>query len=492
MIALRATSLGSLPVRVQRPGYERGRVSTGIAHLSVGNFHRAHQAVYVDRCLALPGHEGWGILGIGLIDSPGERAKAEGMAAQDGLYTLSLFPPQAEPTFSVVGSIVDYLFAPADPEAALVRLADPAIRIVSLTITEGGYNLDEATGEFLLDAPDVAHDLAHPEAPRTAFGFIVGALARRRGAGSGPFTVLSCDNLRHNGAVVRKSVLAFALARDPGLADWIAANVTFPSCMVDRITPAVTPADAARLNALTGVDDLLPVFAEDFIQWVVEDRFCAGGPALEQVGVQITGDVDPYEQVKLRMLNAAHSMLSYPGLLGGYELVHEAMADPRILAYLRAFLDRDVFPLLTAPPGMELAAYRDSVLTRFANTAVQDQLLRITSDGASKFPVFLGDTLRARLAAGGDHRRLAYVLAAYVHYLGGTDDRGRRFTPVEPHLTEADHALAADPDPLAALGIGPLKALGLAGSSEFAASFARYRAAIAERRALAALPADDP
>ena len=186
MMALRATGLGSLPERVQRPGYDRGRVSTGIAHLSVGNFHRAHQAVYVDRCLALPGHEGWGILGIGLIDSPGERAKAEGMAAQDGLYTLSLFPPQAEPTFGVVGSIVDYLFAPADPEAALVRLADPAIRIVSLTITEGGYNLDEATGEFLLDAPDVAHDLAHPEAPRTAFGFIVGALAGRRASGHGP------------------------------------------------------------------------------------------------------------------------------------------------------------------------------------------------------------------------------------------------------------------------------------------------------------------
>jgi mannitol-1-phosphate/altronate dehydrogenase len=492
MVALRASTVQSLPGHVQPPAYERGRVRAGIAHLSVGNFHRAHQAVYVDRCLALPGQEGWGILGIGLMDSPAERAKAAGMAAQDGLYTLSLFPPKAEPQFSVVGSIVDYLFAPTDPAAVLARLSDPAIRIVSLTITEGGYNLDEATGEFLLDAPDMAYDLAHPEVPRTAFGFIVEALAHRRAAGTGPFTVLSCDNLRHNGAVARKGVLAFAGARDPGLAAWIAAKVTFPSCVVDRITPAVTPADVARLNALTGVDDLLPVFAEDFIQWVVEDRFCAGRPVLEQVGVQITDDVEPYEQVKLRMLNATHSMLSYPGLLGGYELVHEAMADPRILAYLQAFLDRDVIPLLFAPPGMELAAYRDSVLTRFANAAVQDQLLRITSDGASKIPVFLRDTLRACLASGGDHRRLAYVLAAYVHYLGGTDDRGGRFTPVEPHLTEADHALAADPDPLAALGIGPLKALGLAGSGEFAASFARCRAAIAGHGALAALPADNP
>lgn len=486
---LRATSLASLPERIRRPAYDRNRVKAGIVHFSVGNFHRAHQAVYLDRCLALPGHEGWGICGVGLIDNQAERAKARALADQDGLYTLTLFPARGEPSTSVVGALVDYLFAPVDPAAVLVRLRDPTIRIVSLTITEGGYNLDEASGEFRLDAPDIMRDLVHPEAPRTAFGFIVSALAHRRADGSGPFTVLSCDNLRHNGDVLRKGVLAFAAARDSTLADWIAANATFPNCMVDRITPAITSADEAGLNARTGIADRVPVFAEDFIQWVVEDRFCAGRPALEQVGVQFTDDVAAYEQVKLRMLNATHSMLSYPGLLAGYRLVHEAVADPCILAYLRAFLDRDVIPLLNAPPGMALAAYRDHVLERFANPAVADQLLRITSDGATKIPVFLGATLQSLLAGGGDHRRLAFLLAAFVRYLAGVDDRGAAFAPHEPHLTAADRALASDPDLGAGVRISTFKGMELERSRGFVDSVARYRAHIAEQGTLATLAA---
>ena len=482
MVALRASSLASLPERLERPGYDRGRVRAGIAHFSVGNFHRVHQAAYVDRCLALPDQEGWGILGIGLIDDAAERDKAQAMAEQDGLYTLTLFPPRGEPSSRIVGAIIDYLFAPDDPGAVLARLRDPAIRIASMTITEGGYNLDEATSEFRLDPPEVAHDLAHPEEPRTVFGFLVEALARRRADGLPAFTVLSCDNLRHNGDVARKAVLAFAAARDPGLADWIATNASFPNGMVDRITPAVTPADVARLNGLTGVEDRLPVFAEDFEQWVLEDRFGAGRPALEQAGVQFTDDVAAYEQVKLRMLNASHSLLAYPGLLGGYRFVHEAMADPRVEGYLRAFLDRDVIPRLAAPPGVALEGYRDTVLARFANPATNDQLARIASDGAAKIPVFLGDTIRACLAEGGDHQRLAYLFAAFARYLaGGVDDRGALFEPREPHLTAADSDLAA------ALRIGAFKGLGLERSGAFAADVARCRALIAERGALAAL-----
>ena len=478
-----------MPERIGRPAYDRNRVKAGIVHFSVGNFHRAHQAVYLDRSLALPGHEGWGICGVGLIDSPAERAKAAGMAQQDGLYTLTLFPPQGEPTCSVIGSMIEYLFAPADPAAVLARLRDPAIRIVSLTVTEGGYNIDEATGAFRLDAPDVAHDLANPTTPRTVFGFIVAGLAQRRDGGLPAFTVLSCDNLQHNGAVIRKGVLAFAAARDPALADWIAANASFPSCMVDRITPAVTPEDVARLNALSGVDDQLPIFAEDFIQWVVEDRFCAGRPALEQVGVQFTDDVAAYEQVKLRMLNATHTMLSYPGLLAGYQFVYEATADPAIHAYLRAFLDRDVIPTLTAPPGMSPADYRDTVLARFANPAVKDQLLRITSDGASKIPVFIGETLRSCLERDGDQRRLAFLFAAFAHYLGGRDDRGAAFTPLEPHVAPEDLALAGDADPAAVLRIANFKGLGVAQATGFAASVRDYRARIAADGALATLAA---
>jgi mannitol-1-phosphate/altronate dehydrogenase len=472
-----------------RVAYHRGRILPGIVHFSVGNFHRAHQAVYVDRVLGLAGQEGWGICGVGLIDSPAERAKAEALQAQGGLYTLTLFPPEGEPETALIGSIVDYVFAPADPEAVLQKLVAPATRIVTLTVTEGGYNLDQATGRFRLDAPDIVHDLAHPTAPRSVFGFIVEGLARRRAAGIGPFTVLSCDNLQHNGAVIRGCVLDFARARDPGLAAWIEAEVTFPSCMVDRITPAVSAEDAARLNARSGIADRAPIFAEDFIQWVVEDRFCAGRPAWEEVGVQFSDEVAAFEQIKLRMLNATHSVLSYPALLAGYGFVYEALADRTIHAYLRAFLDRDVIPLLTAPAGMGLGDYRDTILRRFGNPAIRDQLARITSDGAAKIPIFLGETLRATLRDGRDPRRLAFLFAAFGHYLGGRDDRGRALEPLEPHLAPADRALAAEADPLAFLGIGNFKGLGLQAADGFRAKVKDYRARIAAVGAIATLAA---
>jgi mannitol-1-phosphate/altronate dehydrogenase len=487
MVALNGTTLADLPERIARPAYDRRRVGAGIAHLSVGNFHRAHQAAYLDRCLALPGHEGWGICGIGVVDNAAERAKAESLGKQDGLYTLTVFPPAGEPASAIIGAIVDYVHAPADPAAALARLSDPLVRIVSLTITEGGYNMDEATGAFRLDAPDIVHDLAHPERPRTAFGLIVEALARRRAAGAPPFTVLSCDNLRHNGDVTRRAVLSFANAREPALAAWIEAQVTFPNGMVDRITPAVLPADVQRLNALTGVADEVPIFAEDFIQWVIEDRFCNGRPQLEAVGVQFTDDVGAYEQIKLRMLNATHIMLSYPGQLGGYRFVHEAMADPRILKHLRAFLDQDTIPLLTAPPGMPLERYRDIVLTRFANPAINDQLARLTSDSCSKIPVFLGDTIEACLSGGRDHRRLAFLFAAFARYLAGVDDKGAPFEPIEPHLSAADRRLVHDPDPTAPLRIHTLEGLNLEAYPAFVADFVRCRAMIAEQGTLAAL-----
>lgn len=487
MMALGQATLTALPERVGRPGYERGRVTAGIAHLSVGNFHRAHQAVYLDQCLERAGQESWGIVGIGIIDSPAERAKAASLQRQDGLYTLSVFPPAGEPVSRVIGSIVDYMFAPDDPAAVLERLSDPAIRIVSLTITEGGYQIDEKTGAFRLDAPEIVQDLANPDAPLTVFGFLATALARRRARGTAPFTILSCDNLQHNGDVARKAVLAFAGASDPGLAEWIEANVTFPNCMVDRITPAVTPDDTRRLNALTGVADEVPVFAEDFIQWVVEDRFCNGRPSLEKVGVQFTQDVGAYEQIKLRMLNASHIMLSYPGQLGGYRFVHEAMADRRIHGLLRRFLDQDVIPLLTAPPDMPLDSYRDLVLARFANPAIGDQNARLTSDSGSKIPVFLSTTLRSCLEQGRDHRRLAFMLAGFARYLGGIDDQGAAFEPQEPHLTAADRALATDPDPVAPLRISTLRSLDLQAYPAFVQSFAGYRAMIADMGILAAL-----
>lgn len=488
-IELSNRTLNELPAAIARPAYDRSKVTTGIAHLSVGNFHRAHQAVYVDKVLALADQAGWGICGIGIQDTPAERAKAKGMMEQDGLYTLTLFPPTGEPSSGVIGSIKEYLFGPADVDAAVSYLAQPNIRIVTMTVTEGGYNLDEKTGRFRLDEPNTAHDLQNPGQPRTVFGYIVEGLARRRAQGLAPFTVLSCDNLQHNGHVAKQAVLAFARARDPELADWIEQHVTFPSCMVDRITPATTPADAERLNALTGVDDKVPVFAEDFIQWVVEDDFCNGRPAWEQVGVQFTDDVTAYEQIKLRMLNSTHGMLGFPGLNAGYRLVYETMADPQIVELLRGYLNEDVIPLLTAPADVSLEGYRDLVLDRFANPNIADQLLRVTSDGANKIPTFQGANLRDALAQGREHRRLAFLLASFVQYVEGKDDQGGSFAPIEPYVTEADLVLMRDPDPKKALGISAFKSLGLDQAPAFADQFARFRQEIAEKGTIATIEA---
>ena len=412
MTPLNDRSLLHLPAATSRFGYQRSRLAAGIVHLSVGNFHRAHQAYYLDRLFEQPGAEDWAICGVGLLDDEAERRKAAGFPEQDHLYTLTVCPPDSPATHRVVGSIVEYLFAPADPERVLERMAAPEIRIVSMTITEGGYNGDRHTGAYRLDAPVTRAELETPARPRSAFGFIVEALRRRRDRGVAPFTVLSCDNLRDNGGVARNAVLTHARALDGALADWIAAHVTFPSSMVDRITPAVLPADVERINAQTGVADLLPIYAEDFVQWVVEDRFCNGRPPIERVGAQMVGDVHPYELAKVRMLNGSHQTLCYPGQLSGLRRVDEAMREGRILRLLEQFMNRDVIPLLEAPAGMELGAYRDVLLARFANPNIGDQLARLTGDSAAKLPVYILPTLAEILQRGGDHRRLAYTLAA--------------------------------------------------------------------------------
>ncbi len=472
-------TLAGLPASIRKPTYDRSKVRAGIAHLSVGNFHRAHQAVYTDRVLALGGQDAWGILGIGLIDTPAERAKAEALKGQGGLYSLTEYPPEGQPEARIVGSIVEYLHAPADIEAVLERLADPAIRIVTMTITEGGYNIDE-TGRFKLEEPAFAADLK-AEVPRTSFGILTEALRRRRDAGVGPFSIFSCDNLRHNGSVARNAVLSFAHAKDPALAGWIENHVTFPSSMVDRITPAVGPADVNRLNRQTGIDDATPVFAEDFIQWVVEDDFCAGRPAWEKVGVQFTGDVNAYEQVKLRMLNAAHLALAYPGTLMGYRLVHLAMQDRDVRTLLEQFMARDAAPLLDAPADMPTGPYAEKLISRFSNPAIGDQMLRLCSNGAAKMPVYLQDNTVGTLKRGAEHRRIALVLAAYADYIKGTDDEGQHYDLDEPHLSEADKLLAADPDLKAALDMSMFAGWDLADHAAFAEDFARYRQSIRDQ-----------
>ena len=478
VIRLSQDNLGRLAADVAVPRYDRSSLRCGIVHFGLGNFHRVHQAVYVDRCLHDPSVKDWGICGVELIDSPATRAKGEAYKSQDCLYTVTEFEPDGRAATRVIGAMIDYIHAPADPEALLRRLTNPDTRIVSLTITEGGYNLDETTGQFKLATPDVAHDLAGGPC-RTAFGFIVEALHRRRNAAAGPFTVMSCDNLRHNGDTAKKAILSFAQARDPGLAAWIEANVAFPNSMVDRIAPQVSPETHARLNARSGIDDAVPALGETFSQWVIEDDFSAGRPAFETVGVELRSDVAVFEFMKGRMLNASHVMLAYPALLCGYRIVHEAMGDKRLAQLLRSFLDNDVILRLQGPPGVSLEAYRDAVLERFENPAINDQLLRIAFDGAAKFPVFHSKTIASLVESNGNVDREAYLLACYARYLHGRDDKGQTFEVVEPRLSDADWTLVRGSDPLGLLRTSPFESLGLFDNAGFAQAYRRYADAIA-------------
>lgn len=467
-----ALAAGGTP-EVNAPRYDRSRVTAGIAHIGVGNFHRVHQGIYIDDLLAArDDHQHWGIVGIGLrnLDSSRTKARAYAYRTQDGLYTATLFTEEGERHSRLVGSMVDYLYGPDEPAAVVRRLRDPAIRIVSLTITEGGYHLDETTGEFRLDDPAVAEDLGRDH-PETAFGVLVAALAARRADGTPPFTVMSCDNLRGNGDTARTAVVGYARAVDPALAEWISAEVAFPNSMVDRIAPSVTGETRDRLNALTGLDDAVPALTEEYRQWVMQDHFPTGRPAFEDVGVQLREDVEEFEAIKGRLLNASHMLLAYPAVLAGYRTVAEAASDPAIAELLNRFMSVDAAPLLRAPVGVSLAEYQSMVVGRFANANVPDTVLRVAHDGAAKLPVFHRATAMGLVAAGRDPRREALLVAAFRRYLGGVDDHGAAFEVYEPHLADTDRALLRSDDPLDALQSTPFAAWQLADSPAFVDSY---------------------
>jgi mannitol 2-dehydrogenase len=445
---LDAAALPALAGSVPVPTYDRSQVRAGIVHLGVGAFHRSHQALYVDRLLEQGAAREWGICGVGVL--PSDRAMAEAMAAQDCLYTLVV--KHADGTFEprVVGSIVEYLLAPDDPEAVVEKLAAETTRIVSLTVTEGGYNFSAVTGEFDADDPDVVSDLQPGAALRTTFGLVTEALVRRRERGLAPFTVVSCDNIQHNGDVARRSFAAFARLRDPALGEWVAAEVPFPNSMVDRITPATTDDDRAEVARRFGIEDRWPVVCEPFTQWVLEDRFALGRPPLEDAGVQIVEDVEPYERMKLRLLNSGHQALAYLGSLVGYRLVHEAAQDPLFRRLLLDYMVEEATPTLLPVPGIDLDAYRHELIERFANPAIRDTLARLAFDGSERLPKWLLPVVRDNLAAGGEVRRSAAVVAGWARYSEGVDDEGR---PLEINDRRKDR-LAADArrqreDPLA-------------------------------------------
>lgn len=427
-------------------------------------------------------------MGVGLNGGRRGEAKAHEFQQQDGLYSLTEVAADGARRVSVIGALREYLLAPADPEAVLRRLADPGTRIVSMTITEGGYNINEKTGEFRLDTPAIQADLANPRRPATVFGYVVEGLRRRREAGVAPFTVLSCDNLRSNGHIAHTAFVGYARALDADLAAWINANVTFPCSMVDRITPGVDTATRNALNEASGLEDDLPVLAEDFSQWVLEDRFCNGRPALEKVGVEFVDDVAGYEQVKVRMLNAGHILLGALGLLLGYRYAHETVEDADLERFANAYWTLDAMPLIDAPAGVDLDVYRRRLLSRFSNRAVADTLLRICSDGASKVQVFWTDTVRRALARGHDLERIAFGIAAYLEMLRGRDERGETYSPVEPTLDADQLALVNATDLAAALALPAFDGWRDMDTTALDQAVVRARRAIREHGVRAGLP----
>jgi mannitol 2-dehydrogenase len=426
MPPLTTSSLPSLAGTVSVPAYDRSRLRAGIVHLGVGAFHRSHQAMYLDRLLERGEAEEWAICGVGVLAS--DRRMAEVMAAQDGLYTLVVKHADGSLEARVVGSVVEYLLAPDDPDAVVEKMAAETTRIVSLTVTEGGYNTDPVTGEFDAGDPGVVHDLQPGAAPATSFGLVVEALVRRRERGLPPFTVVSCDNIQHNGDVARHSFAAFAALRDRDLGAWVEREVPFPNSMVDRITPATTDDDRAEVARRFGVEDAWPVVCEPFTQWVVEDRFGLGRPPLEDAGVQVVEDVDPYERMKLRLLNAGHQGLAYLGRLAGYRLVHDAAQDPLFRRFLLGYMEEEATPTLRPVPGIDLDEYRRSLVDRFSNPHIRDTLARLAFDGSERLPKWLLPVVRDNLAAGGEVRRSAAIVAGWARYSEGVDEDGQ---PIE-------------------------------------------------------------
>jgi mannitol 2-dehydrogenase len=403
VVRLNSATLGRLSIST--PGYDRGGVRVGIAHFGVGGFHRAHQAMYVDRLLERGAAREWGICGIGVM--PADRRMRDVLLAQDGLYTLILEHPDGTRGARVIGSIVDYRYAPDDPPATIELLAAPTTRIVSLTITEGGYQIRD---------------------PGSVFGLIVEALSRRRDRGIAAPTVVSCDNVEHNGDVARRAVIAHAESLRPGLADWIAEQVRFPCSMVDRITPVTTPDIVAAVERDFGVADEWPVAAEAFASWVLEDDFADGRPPLEEAGVLMVDDVGPYESMKLRLLNAGHQCLCYFAALCGHRMVHDAARDPLLAEFLLAYFDSEAMPTLRPVPGIDLRAYTRELIERFGNPGVRDTVARLCAYSSDRIPKWLLPVIRDNLHTGGPIRLASAAVASWARYAEAVDERGE---PIE-------------------------------------------------------------
>jgi mannitol 2-dehydrogenase len=401
---------------IDKPTYDRAQIDVGIVHFGVGGFHRAHQAMYVDRLLESGLATEWGICGVGVM--PADRKMADVMAAQDGLYTLLLEHPDGTREARVIGSIVDYRYAPDDPESVIELMAAPTTKIISLTITEGGYDIDNVG-----------------EGGVSVFGLVVDALARRRERGIASPTIMSCDNIEGNGDVARQTFTAYADRTHPGLSEWMRAHTKFPNSMVDRITPVTTPDVIAVVANEFGVDDRWPVVAEPFTSWVLEDDFADSRPPLEKVDVLMVDDVTPYELMKLRLLNASHQSLAYFAYLAGYRLVHDAAADPLFAEFLLSYMDSEATPTLKPVPGIDLPDYKRTLIERFANPGVKDTVARLCFSSSDRIPKWLVPVINENLRTGAPVRLSAATVASWARYAEGVDEQGEPID-VQDHLAD--------------------------------------------------------
>lgn len=423
------------------PSYDRGELTAGIVHFGVGGFHRAHQARYLDELLTRGEAKDYAICGMGVL--PQDKHMRDTLAEQDYLYTLVARFPDGHEDIRVIGSIVDYVWAPEDPAGAVEYLAGENIKIVSLTVTEGGYNFNQVTHEYDLENPQVAADLADPEHPRTVFGLVTQALKVRRERGIAPFTVRSCDNIQANGDMARRVFTAHARAVDSDLASWIEQHVSFPNSMVDRITPATTDDDRRYIREELGYEDGWPVVTEDFIQWVMEDNFVNGRPPYEDVEVQMVDDVEPYEKLKLRMLNSSHQGLCYFAHLAGYHKVDEAVSNPLIADFLRAYMKNEAEPTLDPVEGIDVEAYAETLIRRFTNRYVKDTVPRLCAESSDRIPKWLVPVIQDNLRDGGSVRYSAAIVASWARYAEGIDEKGQGITIVD-NAEESVRAAAQD------------------------------------------------
>jgi mannitol 2-dehydrogenase len=439
--------------QVTGPNYERKNVKQGIVHVGVGGFHRAHLAVYIDDLLN-KGLKDWSICGVGM--QPFDAEMRDALVPQDNLYTV-IERAAGGSKAHVVGSITDYLFAPDNSQAVIDKMAHPDTHIVSMTITESGYYYNENTHELDVGHPDMVADLSGKGTPRTFFGFIYAALEKRHAAGLKPFTVLSCDNMQKNGDITRNMMLTFSRHRNPEIAQWLEQHGAFPNSMVDRITPRTVSQDVTDLAQEFSVEDAWPVVTEPFKQWVIEDKFADGRPPFEEVGVQVVKevhDVEQFELMKLRLLNASHSAMAYLAFLGGFEYVHEVIGHPRFSKYIHKMMHEEVKPLLPQIPGVDTDKYCQTLIERFSNPTLKDEVTRICLGGSGKLPQFIMPSIAEQIIAGGPLRRLTLATAGWFRYLDGRDEKGQDYKVNDP-LTKELTPLArkGGKDPMVLLGV---------------------------------------